>query len=96
MVAGNVAGFVKYNNVGVANATVYAKLVGSTDDDSSIISATLADGSFGFDLDFSGGKQWVIKVFPFNTAGETALANQTLSTLSAPNASLTVNLALKS
>lgn len=95
MVAGNVAGFVKFNNVGIANATVYAKLVGSTDDDSSIISATLADGSFGFDLDFSGGKQWVIKVFPFNVTGETALANQTLATLSGPNANLTVTLAVR-
>ena len=96
MVAGNVAGFVKYNNVGVANATVYASLVGAANDDDSVFAATLSDGSFGFNLDFSGGKQWVIKVFPFNAPGETALANQTLATLSAQNANLVVNLAVRS
>jgi hypothetical protein len=95
MVAGNVAGFVKYNNVGVANATVYASLVGAVNDDDSVFAATLSDGSFGFNLDFSGGKQWVIKVFPFNAPGETALANQTLTTLSSQNANLVVNLAVK-
>ena len=96
MVAGNVAGFVKFNNVGVANATVYASLVGAANDDDSVFGATLSDGSFGFNLDFSGGKQWVIKVFPFNAPGETALANPTPVTLSAQNASMLFNLAVKS
>jgi len=95
MVAGNVAGFVKYNNAGIANATVYASLVGASNDADSVISATLTDGSFGFNLDFSNGKQWVIKVFPFNAPGETALANPPSVTLSSPNASITVNLAAR-
>jgi hypothetical protein len=96
MVAGNVAGYVKFNDVGVPNATVYASLVGATNDDDSVFAATTSNGQFGFNLDFSGGKQWVIKVFPFNAPGAaTPLANQTLATLSADNASLLVNLAAR-
>jgi hypothetical protein len=95
MVAGNVAGYVKYNDVGVPNATVYASLVGATNDDDSVFAATTSNGQFGFTLDFSGGKQWVIKVFPFNAPGATPLANQTLATLSAENPSLLVNLAAR-
>ena len=95
MVFGNVAGYVKHNGVGVANATVYAKLVGSTNDDDSVFAATTSNGQYGFNLDFSGGKQWVIKVFPFNVPGGTQLANKTLDAISADNASLDVNLDTK-
>ena len=99
MVFGNVAGYVKYGGVGVANATVYAKLVGSTNDDDSVFAATTSNGQFGFNLDFSGGKQWEIKVFPFNAPGtKTPLANKTLAVLTADvlsNASLEVNLDAK-
>lgn len=95
MVFGNVAGYVKYGGVGVANATVYAKLVGSTNDDDSVFAATTSNGQYGFNLDFAGGKQWVIKVFPFNVSGGTQLANKTLAAISADNASLDVNLDTK-
>jgi hypothetical protein len=95
MVSGNVAGYVKHNEVGVSNATVYAKLVGSTNDDDSVFTATSSNGQYGFNLDFSGGKQWVIKVFPFNVPGGTQLANKTLAAISTENASLDVNLDTK-
>jgi hypothetical protein len=92
MVAGNVAGYVKFNDVGVPNATVYAKLVGSTNDDESVFAATTSNGQFGFNLDVTNGKRWVIKVFPFNAPGATPLASQTLDELSAENPNLIVNL----
>jgi hypothetical protein len=95
MVLGNVAGYVRYNGVGVANATVYAKLVGSTNDDDSVFAATTSNGQYGFNLDVTGGKQWVIKVFPFNVPGGTQLANKTLDPISADNASLDINLDVK-
>ena len=96
MVFGNVAGFVKHNGDGVPNATVYAKLVGSTNDDDSVFAATSSNGQYGFNLDFSGGKQWVIKVFPFNAAlPAVQLANKTLDAISAENTSLDVNLVVK-
>jgi hypothetical protein len=95
MVFGNVAGYVKYGGEGVANATVYAKLVGSTNDDDSVFAATTTNGQYGFNLDFSGGKQWVIKVFPFNVPGGTQLANKTLDPISAINASLDITLVTK-
>jgi hypothetical protein len=95
MVFGNVAGYVKHGGVGVANATVYAKLVGSTNDDDSVFAATTSNGQYGFNLDFSGGKQWVIKVFPFNVPGGTPLANKTLDPISAINASLDITLDTK-
>jgi hypothetical protein len=95
MVFGNVAGYVKYEGAGVANATVYAKLVGSTNDDESVFSATTANGQYGFTLDVTGGKQWVIKVFPFNVPGGTQLANKTLDAISAGNTSLDITLVTK-
>jgi hypothetical protein len=95
MVFGNVAGYVKYAGAGVPNATVYAKLVGSTNDDDSVFAATTANGQYGFNLDFSGGKQWVIKVFPFNVPEGTQLANKTLDAISAINASLDITLVTK-
>jgi hypothetical protein len=105
LVSGNVAGNVKYNDKGVANATVYARLVGATNDDDSVFGVTKSDGSFGLQLDFAGDKSWVIKVFPFNASDatrapnqepdKTLLDNQTLATLSAENANLTVNLVVK-
>jgi hypothetical protein len=95
MVFGNVAGYVKYAGAGVPNATVYAKLVGSTNDDDSVFAATTTNGQYGFNLDFSGGKQWVIKVFPFNVPGGTQLANKTLDPISAINASLDITLVTK-
>jgi hypothetical protein len=98
MVLGNVAGYVRYNGVGVANATVYAKLVGSTNDDDSVFAATTSNGQFGFNLDFTNNKRWEIKVFPFNAPGATPLANKTLAVLSedvTSNASLIVNLDVK-
>jgi hypothetical protein len=95
LAVGNTSGVVRHNNVAVANAIVYANLATGGTDDTAIYAATLADGSFGFDLDFSGGKQWVIKVFPFNEAGKTALANKTLATLTQANATLNVALDAK-
>lgn len=95
LAVGNTSGVVRYNNVAVPNAIVYANLATGGTDDTAIYAATLADGSFGFDLDFSGGKQWVIKVFPFNEAGKTALANKTLATLTQANATLNVALDAK-
>jgi hypothetical protein len=99
LISGNVAGYVKHNEIGVPNATVYAKLVGSTNDDQSVFAATSSNGQFGFNLDFSGGKQWEIKVFPFNAPlPAVQLANKTLAVLTADilsNASLEVNLEVK-
>ena len=92
---GNTSGVVRYNNEAVTNAIVYANLATGGTDDTAIYTATLADGSFGFDLDFTGGKQWVIKVFPFNEAGKTPLANLTLTTLTQANANLSVTLQVK-
>jgi hypothetical protein len=95
LVSGNTAGVVRYNNEPVANAIVYANLATGGTDDTAKYAATLANGSFGFDLDFTGGKEWVIKVFPFNEVGKTPLANKTLTTLTQANASLTVTLEAK-
>jgi hypothetical protein len=95
--SGNVGGVVTYLGNPVANATVYASVVGALNDDESVFAATTTAGRFGFQLDFANGtKQWVIKVFPFNDpAVPTKLANQTLATLSDQNANLTISLAAK-
>jgi hypothetical protein len=96
LASGNTSGVVRYDNKPVTNAIVYANLATGGTDDTAIYTATLGDGSFGFDLDYTGGKQWVIKIFPFNEAGKTALANMTLTTLTqAPSPSLSVTLLVK-
>jgi hypothetical protein len=95
LVSGNTAGVVRYDSKPVPNAIVYANLATGGNDDTAIYTATLADGSFGFDLDFTGGKQWVIKIFPFNETGKTALDKITLTTLTQANANLSVTLSVK-
>jgi hypothetical protein len=69
LAAGNVIGVVK-TPAGkvVGNATVYANVVGATDEVFAVVTSTLeTDGSFGLNLDPS--KSWAIKILPFNVTG---------------------------
>ena len=68
LAAGNVTGIVKSpTNKLVANATIYANVVGATDEVFAVVTSTLEDGSFGLNLDAT--KSWAIKILPFNVTG---------------------------
>ena len=78
---GNVTGYVKSplktatgGDIWIKNATVYANVAdaASGNEDFAVVTSTLADGSFGLNLDVT--KTWVIKILPFNLAGATPLA----------------------
>lgn len=78
LAAGNVTGIVKTpTNKLVANATIYANVVGATDETFAVVTSTLEDGSFGLNLDST--KSWSIKILPFNVAGPEQLAIKNLA-----------------
>ncbi len=79
----------------IVAAIVYANIVGALNDDQAVISCTLADGSFGVNLDASF--QWQLKIFPANSVSDQVkYANKTdLVAITPPNyGSTTVNVQL--
>ncbi len=79
----------------IVGAIVYANIVGALNDDQAVISCTLADGSFGVNLDASF--QWQLKIFPANgVSDQVKYANKTdLAAITPPNyGSTTVNVQL--
>jgi hypothetical protein len=85
--AGNVTGRVtKSANTGVAGAFVTATLMGTN---TKLTTTTQDDGSYGFDLDFSGGKVWSIQASP-----PKADKNLSANTLTVSSATTNANIAL--